>query len=192
MDRNAAQPHHHAGKSSEHLLETEAILAALGVEPGQTVLDAGCGNGYMARAFARQVGATGTVYALDPDEASIAALSVESQEPNLTAMVADITRPTGLAASTFDLIYLSTVVHGFSPEQMKGFETEAVRLLAPGGRLAIVEIAKRETPFGPPLERRLSPEQLRDALALLPVTLVELGEWFYMQVFEAPLAGSGK
>ena len=192
MERECTKPHHHAGKSSESLLEKNLILTALGVEPGQTVLDAGCGNGYMAKAFSQQVGETGTVYALDPDEASIAALGEETEGTNIVPMLADITRPTDLPASAFDLIYLSMVVHGFSPEQFGGFEAEVTRLLAPDGRLAIVEIAKREMPFGPPLERRLSPEQLRDTLALEPVTLVELGEWCYMQVFRNPPQASGE
>lgn len=99
-------------------------------------------------------------------------------------MVADITAPTDLPASKFDLIYLSTVVHGFSPDQMRGFRSEVKRLLAPSGRLAIVEIVKRQTPFGPPLEIRFSPEDLVHALGLRPAALVEVGEYFYMQIFD--------
>ena len=156
------------------------------VQPGQTILDAGCGNGYMSKEFSRLVGGTGKVYALDPDEIGIAAIRKETEGTNIVTMVADITTPTGLPASTFDLIYLSTVVHGFSPQQMRGFRAEATRLLAPRGRLAIVEIVKRATPFGPPLERRLSPEELKNALGLESVALVEVGEHFYMQIFENP------
>jgi cyclopropane fatty-acyl-phospholipid synthase-like methyltransferase len=44
-EKRSAQQHHHRGKSPESLLNKEAILAALGIAPGQTVLDAGCGNG---------------------------------------------------------------------------------------------------------------------------------------------------
>jgi len=79
--------------------------------------------------------------------------------------------------------YLSTVVHGFSPEQFSGFKTEVKRLLSPQGRLAVVEIVKRATPFGPPLDRRLSPEDLKSSLDLIPLATVDVGEYFYMQIF---------
>jgi tRNA A58 N-methylase Trm61 len=61
-EKQAAREHHHRGKSSESLLDKEIILAALRIAPGQTVLDAGCGNGYMSKAFSRLVGEAGSVY----------------------------------------------------------------------------------------------------------------------------------
>ncbi|MBN1864169.1 MAG: hypothetical protein JW808_04650, partial [Victivallales bacterium] len=50
-EERVAHEHHHRGKSSESLLDKAAILGALRIEPGQTVLDAGCGNGYMSKEF---------------------------------------------------------------------------------------------------------------------------------------------
>jgi SAM-dependent methyltransferase len=176
--------HHHRGESSESLLDKGAILSALAIEFGQTVLDAGCGNGYMSKEFSQMVGDSGRVYALDPDETGIALLCEETKGTNMVALVGDITTTTQLPASAIDLIYLSTVFHIFSPEQIKGFEAEVKRLLAPHGRLAIVEIVKRPTPFGPPLNMRLSPEDLTHALRLAPLGAVEVGEYFYMQLFE--------
>jgi hypothetical protein len=82
------------------------------------------------------------------------------------------------------LMYLCLVFHGFEREQMPGFRAEATRLLKPHARLAIVEIHKRETPFGPPMEIRFSPEEMRSAVGLLAVETVEVGEDYYMQVFE--------
>ncbi len=175
--------HHHRGKSSESLLNKDAILSSLAITPGQTILDAGCGNGYMAKEFSRRVGNRGKVYALDPDEIAISTLRTEAQETNMLAMVGDITTTTHLPESAFDLVYLSTVFHGFSPEQIKGFEMEVKRLFSPHGKLAIVEIVNRVTPFGPALERRFSPEELQQVLGLTPLATVEVGEYFYMQIF---------
>jgi SAM-dependent methyltransferase len=121
---------------------------------------------------------------LDPDETSIATLRSETTGTNIVAMVGDITVTTGLPASAFDLVYLSTVVHGFLPERFAGFRAEVKRLLVPRGRLAIVEIMKRQTPFGPPMERRMSPEELALAIELPARVTVDVGEYFYMQVFE--------
>ncbi len=182
-ERSGAGRHHHRGKSSEAVIDREAVLAVLGVQDGWTVLDAGCGNGYMAREFARRVGEGGRVYALDPDEEAIAALRAGPAGEGITALVGDITAQTPLPAGVFDLIYLSTVVHGFSPEQLRGFDREVRRLLAPGGVLAIVEIVKGETPFGPPRQLRFSPEELKRALTLPAGDTRPAGEYFYLQLF---------
>jgi ubiquinone/menaquinone biosynthesis C-methylase UbiE len=182
--KHATEKHHHKGKSSESLMDKKAILRALEILPGHTVLDAGCGDGYMAKAFSQAVGETGSVYALDPDEISIAQLASETAGTNIQAFVGDITTTTRLASASIDLVYLSTVFHGFSREQVPGFQREIARILKPQGRLAIVEIHKRDTPFGPPMELRFSPEELRDVIDLAPLELVHVGNYFYMQIFE--------
>ena len=79
---------------------------------------------------------------------------------------------------------MSNVFHGFTEHQVRRFCSEAMRLLKPSARLAVVEIHKRDTPFGPPLDIRFSPEELRQAVTLAPLATVEVGEHFYMQLFE--------
>lgn len=180
---NTANKCHHRGRSTEKLLDVERILSALAIQSGHRVLDAGCGDGYMAREFAKRAGASGTVYALDPDAHVIARLTEEGQEPGIEALVGDITEPTDLAACSFDLVYLSNVLHSFSAAQMPKFVAEVKRLLKPGGTLAIVEIVKKETPFGPPLSVRLSPNELTKAIDLTAVDLVDAGQFFYLQTF---------
>jgi ubiquinone/menaquinone biosynthesis C-methylase UbiE len=152
--------------------------------PGEIVLDAGCGNGYMAKEFARLTGNTGKVYALDSDAKSIEILKAETEGTIIEPFVGDITQETKLASSSIDLMYVSTVIHGLSKPQMEGFLREAKRLLKPSGRLAIVEIKKQDTPFGPPLDVRFSPEELKQAISLTPTRLIDVGQFFYMQIFE--------
>jgi ubiquinone/menaquinone biosynthesis C-methylase UbiE len=172
------------GKFSEGLLNDETILANLNICAGQTILDAGCGNGYMAKKFSELVGNTGKIYALDPDRGSIANLKKEVEKTNIEAFVGDITKPTGLKTSSIDLVYLSTVFHIFSDAQIDGFVTEIKRILKPNARLVIVNIKKEDTPFGPPVEMRSSPEELRQKLPFTPKILIDVGDHFYMQVFE--------
>jgi ubiquinone/menaquinone biosynthesis C-methylase UbiE len=172
------------GKFSEGLLNDETILANLNICAGQTILDAGCGNGYMAKKFSELVGNTGKIYALDPEKQSIAKLKKEVEMTDIEAFVGDITKPTKLKAASIDLVYLSTVFHIFSESQIKGFVTEIKRILKPNARLAIVNIKKEDTPFGPPVEMRSSPEELRQKVSLLPKMLIEVNEYFYMQLFE--------
>ena len=165
-------------------MDKTIIMKELGIRPGQIMLDAGCGNGYMSKLFSEAVGSTGKVYALDPDEEAIAALRNETIGTNVEALVGDISTTTDLEELSIDFIYVSTVLHGFSPEQVRGFRDEVKRLLKPGGKLAIIEIEKRPTSFGPPLDIRFSPEELQQALPLASLGTVQIGEYFYMQVFK--------
>ena len=176
--------HHHRRKFTENLLNKELILKALNIQIGQTILDAGCGNGYMSKVFSTEVTESGKVYALDPDSEFIEILRMETQGTNIEEIVGDITRPTQLNQSSVDIIYLSAVIHRFSKQQMRGFLGEVERLLKPNAVLAIVEIEKKETPFGPPLNMRLSPEDLKDKVPLAPLNTIQVGEHFYIQIFK--------
>src|SRR4030042_428365 len=176
--------HHHAVKSAERFLNKEIILKELNIFPGQIILDAGCGNGYMSKEFSRILKNTGKIYAIDPDKKAIEILKEETKGTNITTILGDITKTTELEELSLDLIYLSTVFHGFSKSQIDGFQKEVRRLLKPNGILAIVEIKKEPTPFGPPLDIRFSPQELREVITLSPIKLVEVGQFFYMQLFE--------
>ncbi|MFH1061502.1 MAG: class I SAM-dependent methyltransferase [Candidatus Omnitrophota bacterium] len=176
--------HQHKGKTSETLLDKKIILNALTLLPGQIILDAGCGNGYMSKEFARLVKASGKVYALDADPAVIEILKSQTQASIIEPFVGDITAQTKLRAGSIDFIYLSAVFHGFSQIQIQGFIKEVLRLLKPNGILAILEMKKMETPFGPPLAIRISPEELKQIIPLIPKPTIAINEYFYLQLFE--------
>jgi ubiquinone/menaquinone biosynthesis C-methylase UbiE len=176
--------HRHKGKSSEKHLNKDVILKELNIFSGQTILDAGCGNGYMSKEFSKLLNNTGKVYALDSDQEAIEILVQKTKGTNIDAIVGDITKRTQIEGASVDLIYLSTVFHGFSKGDIDGFQKEVNRLLKPNGVLAILEIKKEETPFGPPLDIRFSPDELKAVIKLTPKSIVEVGEYFYMMIFE--------
>ena len=165
-------------------MNKELILKEINVQIGQTILDAGCGNGYMSKVFSKEVTDSGKMYALDPNTEFIEVLRKETQGTNIETIVGNITKPTQIGQSSVDLIYLSGVIHRFSKQQMQGFLREAKRLLKPNAMLAIVEIEKKETSFGPPLNIRLTPEDVRDIIPLVHLNTVQVGEHFYLQIFK--------
>jgi ubiquinone/menaquinone biosynthesis C-methylase UbiE len=184
MRQESKGHHHHAGKSSEKYLNKEIILKELHIFPGEIILDAGCGNGYMSKEFSRILKNTGQVYALDPDEQAIGALLAETKDTNITPILGDITQRTEIEEASVDLIYLAAVFHGFTQGEREGFLKEVRRLLKPQGILAIIEIKKEPTPFGPPLDLRFSPQELREVIELSPLKLTDVGPFFYLQLFE--------
>ncbi|MDC7220719.1 MAG: class I SAM-dependent methyltransferase [Spirochaetales bacterium] len=173
---------HHRGNSTERLLDKNLILQGLDIQTGQTVLDVGCGNGYMTKVFSSLVGEEGQVYGLDRSVEAIEWLKNDRGDSNIEFLAGDITQKTILEDNSIDLMYLSTVYHIFSHEEKAGFLREAERIMKPKGKIAIIEIEKRDTPFGPPRERRVSPEELIDEMNLSPLALKKVGEYFYMQL----------
>ncbi len=174
---------HHRWNSSENLLNRAAILEKLDIGSGQTIVDAGCGNGYMARAFFKALNGTGRIYALDQSAEAIESLREETSGTNIFPVTTDITQLTPMQESSVDLIYLSNVFHVFSKDQIRGFNKEVRRLLKPEGRLAVVELKKEPTPIGPPLNIRFAPKELERAIDLKPVGWADVGPYHYMQIF---------
>lgn len=170
-------------KFSEGLLNTELIINALDIKPGMTIIDAGCGTGYMTKIFSQTVSTSGKVYAIDQDKYFIEKLSDETKGTNVASIEGDISKLDQLTNHSADLIYVSTVIHALPKQKLMPFLKEAKRVLKPNALLAIVEIEKKETPFGPVMENRYSPEELMQRVPMVPVKTVMAGEYFYMQVF---------
>jgi 2-polyprenyl-3-methyl-5-hydroxy-6-metoxy-1,4-benzoquinol methylase len=108
------------------------LLAALGDLTGRTALDAGCGEGYLARALAAR-GATVTGIDLSPRLIGLA----RAQDPRgaVDYRVADLSRPRPEDADRFDRIGSYLVLNDVADYQ--GFVTTLAQVLAPGGRLAL-------------------------------------------------------
>ncbi|QGY41070.1 methyltransferase domain-containing protein [Pseudodesulfovibrio cashew] len=175
----------HVKRFSEGRLDDSLILKELKLSRGQTVVDGGCGSGYMSRLMARSVGPEGRVYALDVNAHYVDSLRREATEDNLEALVCDMTSTMPLTDGEADRVFISTVIHSLRREWMPGLIAELRRVLRPGGLLGVVEMAKVDTPFGPPLWQRYSPEELCAALPFEPVKTVMVAEFFYMQLFLA-------
>ena len=147
----------------------ERVVAALGLQRGQAVVDLGAGTGYFTRRLAAAVGPTGRVYAVDVQPEMLARLTNTLAAAGVSNVVAvlgaedDPRLPPGCA----DLILLVDVYHELAwPREM----TEAMlRALRPGGRLAFVEY-RGEDPSVPikPLHK-MTEAQLRREMSDFPL-----------------------
>jgi ubiquinone/menaquinone biosynthesis C-methylase UbiE len=140
------------------------LVSALGLRPGQTVAEIGAGSGYLVRRLARTVGPRGRVYAVDVEPRMLPVLLERLRR----ARIANVTPVLGrdddplLPDRICDLVLVVNTYHHFpgGPRYLR----RLARLLRAGGRLVNVDFHRRETPVGPPLERRIAREGfLRDA-----------------------------
>ena len=190
MVDNPTPMHHHAGGSTRSLLDAERVLKAIGLKKNDSFLDAGSGSGYLSIAASEIIGNKGKVYAVDIDEPSIDTLKKEITNRrinNLTAIVADMTGKTPLAGKSIDVCLMANVLHGFAENnEVPGVMKEITRLLKAGASLAVVEFKKIADIPGPPLDIKLSPEQV--AAIITPYhyrqeRIVEVGTYHYAAVF---------
>lgn len=168
MSDIADKRHEHLGKSSKAFLDAGKVLRYIGINEGDRFLDLGSGNGYFSIAASKIVGKYGTVYAFDVDEESIAQLKSEIAErkiANIKASVVDITNKLPLAGESISWAFMSNVMHGLvENDEADSTLKEIARVTEHNGKLAVVEFKKQESPMGPPLSIRLSPDDV-EALA---------------------------
>lgn len=149
-----------------------AVVSALGLRRGQVVAEIGSGPGYFTLRLARAVGPRGRVYAVDPEPALLQAL----RERLSRAGIRNVTPVLGLGDDPLlpsGACHLAVIVNAYhhfrdGPALLR----RLARSLVPRGRVVNIDWDTRETPVGPPLERRIAPGAfLRDArragLALL-------------------------
>jgi len=166
------------------MFDVNIVLENLNIKNDSIILDAGCGNGYMIREFAKIIKDKGKVYGVDKNIDFVNQLNKQNNLKNVEILILDLIKKANFKDESFDLIYLSTLLHIFSKEEKISFFNEAKRLLKKSAKLAIVEVNKNNTSFGPPLAMRISPNELIKIASLTPKKLIELNENFYMQIFE--------
>ncbi len=141
-------------------LQPERLLRDLGLEPGDVMADIGCGPGFFTLPAARIVGAEGRVFAADIQGEMLSTVKSRAAEEHLSNVRVVKTSDTEipLPPESCDFVLLAFVLN--EVPQRAHFLHRSARLLKRDGRLAILEWEKKETPYGPPLEDRITPDEL--------------------------------
>ena len=152
-------------------------LASL--KPGQTVLDLGSGAGLDCILAAQKVGETGHVIGVDmtPEMIERAQANVKKLNLDNVEFRQGYLENLPVESNTVDVI-ISNCVINLSPDKARVF-TEAFRVLAPGGKLAVSDIVT-DGPLPEPIKKK--PERMglcgRTVEAREYIALME-SCWFY-------------
>ncbi len=138
----------------------EEMLEQLKVQPGMTVCDMGCGDGYYTIELARRVGPTGKVIAVDIQPEMLQELSRRCEQNNLknVDMILGLPHNPKLPEGKLDLILMVDVYHEFSnPIEM----LESMRnSLKKDGRIALVEFRGEDPQVPIKPEHKMTKKQI--------------------------------
>jgi len=133
------------GGSEQALRQMTADLAQL--QPGETVLDVGCGTGTLALEAYERVGATGRLCGIDPAPQQITRARRKAARRGLpidfqAGVIEQLTFPD----QSFDAVLSTLMMHHLPDDLKRQGLAEIARVLKPGGRLLVLDM---KGPAGP-------------------------------------------
>ncbi len=186
---NTGHSHYFAADNSERRKwqNPEAILADIGLRPGLTFIDIGCGGGFFTAPAARIVGKRGKVYGIDINPHYIKELGELAARENLSNLRLTVGKAEEvvLCESCADIIFLGVVLHDF--EVAARVLQNANKMLKPAGRLVNLDWKKEPMDLGPRLQKRFSVDyaaHLIKTAGFKVVSVKEVGSYHYMIVAE--------
>ena len=113
------------------------------IQPGEAVLDIGCGTGSLAIAAKQHAGASGVVHGIDASPEMIARAEKKARKAGV-----DVTFRTAIAEALpfqerqFDVVLSTLMLHHLPRETRQQTAHEIRRVLKPGGRVLAVDFGR--------------------------------------------------
>ena len=156
------------------------VVMALNLKPSDAVADIGAGTGYFARRFAMHAA---KVYAVDID-GGLLKLAADHAPENMVTVLSTPDDPK-LQDASVDLIFICNVLHHI--EGRPAYFAKLSKALKPGGRIVNIDFYKKQLPVGPPVEMKLSEDQViaeLDAAGFKKTAAHSFLSYQYFLVFE--------
>jgi len=144
--------------------DPEEVVVRLGLRPGDSVADLGAGSGYFTLRFARAVGPTGKVYAIDilPEMLDYIRRRAQNEGIKNIQLVPAQPHDPQLPPASVDMIFICDTLHHIS--ERPTYYPLLAKALRPGGRLVNIDFQKKPLPFGPPLAMKIDkPAMIEEA-----------------------------
>ena len=120
----------------------EKVAAAVGLKPGMVVADVGAGTGLFTRLFAKAVGPTGQVYAVDIAPKFLEHVRATSRGAGLRNVTPVLCSPDSvdLPPAAVDVAFVCDTYHHFEfPERTLASLRRAIK---PGGKLVVIDFVR--------------------------------------------------
>jgi demethylmenaquinone methyltransferase/2-methoxy-6-polyprenyl-1,4-benzoquinol methylase/phosphoethanolamine N-methyltransferase len=146
------------------------------IQPGDVVLEVGCGTGDVALAAKLRTGAAGRVYGTDaaPEMIEVARQKASKAGIEVDFQV-DLIENISFPDHTFDVVLSSLMMHHLPNDLKRRGLREIHRVLKPGGHLLVVDFKRPKTLTNHILMALLSHAALHTGVHELPVLLQEAG-----------------
>jgi demethylmenaquinone methyltransferase/2-methoxy-6-polyprenyl-1,4-benzoquinol methylase/phosphoethanolamine N-methyltransferase len=151
-------------------------IALARIQPGDRVLEVGCGTGDVAIAACAPAGPSGSVSGIDAGPEMIAVARAKAARAGVTVdfrvePIEALTYPD----DTFDIVLSSLMMHHLPDDLKRQGLAEIARVLKPGGRLLIVDVKRPSTRLGRGLNILMMHGRLKTAIQDLPAMLADAG-----------------
>src|SRR5437667_417911 len=118
----------------------EKVLRLARLEPGESVLDVGCGTGTLAIAAKRHVGPTGTVHGIDASPEMIARADKKARKAGVEVVFKNgVAQALPFPDAQFDAVLTTVMLHHLPRKARQHCVAEMRRVLKPGGRVLAVD-----------------------------------------------------
>ncbi|MFN8475604.1 MAG: methyltransferase domain-containing protein [Anaerolineae bacterium] len=154
----------------------EATVDLARIQPGDAVLDVGCGTGDLTLAAKSRAGASGLVCGIDaaPEMIEVAKEKAKRAGADVTFQVNTI-EALPFADATFDVVLSSLMMHHLPDTLKRQGLAEVRRVLKPGGRLLILDFKRPTSERGRILTAAMMHSHLDTGVQDLPPLLQEAG-----------------
>jgi len=143
-------------------------VALAHLQPGEQVLDVGCGTGTLALEVARRVGSAGRVAGIDPGTEQIARARAKAARRNLPIeFQVGVIEQLPFPDQTFDVVLSTLMMHHLSASLKRQGLAEIARVLKPGGRLVIADFTRKQERQGKAARFHAGGSSMHDLAALV-------------------------
>jgi ubiquinone/menaquinone biosynthesis C-methylase UbiE len=166
------------GETRVASLKIDEVVAAMRLQPGQTVADIGAGTGLLSVPVAKAVGPRGRVFAVEIDAGFFPTIKKRADDngvANIQTVLGSFTDPK-LPVTSVDLAFFHDVLHHV--ENRGEYLKALARYVSPRGRIFVVDFEGGKGPHTQQPELQVSREQLAKSMAAAGFTQIDDAKLF--------------